>query len=93
MSATSDQAGLADQERRPPHTIPVIINNKTVQLPEREMTGLEIKQAAAAQGLPIDTGFQLSVRHGGRFNIVGDTDPIRIHPNLEFLAVAPDDNS
>ncbi|MEV6020362.1 multiubiquitin domain-containing protein [Streptomyces sp. NPDC051997] len=93
MTATPDQAGLVDQDRRLPNTIPVTINNKTVQLPEREMTGLEIKQAAAAQGLPIDPGFQLSVKHGNRYDIVGDTDTVRIHRNLDFLAVAPDDNS
>ncbi|MCT9004602.1 multiubiquitin domain-containing protein [Streptomyces rhizosphaerihabitans] len=93
MSATPDQASLVDQDRRPPSTIPVTINNKTVQLPEREMTGLEIKQAAAAQGLPIDPGFQLSVKRGNRYDIVGDTDTVHIHRNLDFLAVAPDDNS
>ncbi|MGW4323545.1 multiubiquitin domain-containing protein [Streptomyces sp. NPDC004684] len=93
MNATPEQAALLDQDRRPPRTIPVTINNQTVQLPEREMTGLEIKQTAAAQGLPIDTGFQLSVKHGGRYDVVGDTDAVRIHPHLEFLAVAPDDNS
>lgn len=93
MSAPPDQDAPVDQERRPPHTIPVIINNETVLLPEREMTGLEIKQAAAEQGLPIDAGFQLSVKHGHRYEIVGDTQAVRIRRNLEFLAVAPDDNS
>jgi hypothetical protein len=93
MSTTPEQASPAGQGHRPPHTIPVTINNQTVQLPEREMTGLEIKQAAAAQGLPIDTGFQLSVKQGHRYDVVGDTDPVRIHRNLEFLAVPPDDNS
>lgn len=93
MSATPEQAGPVDQQRRPPHTLPVIINNETVHLPEREMTGLEIKQAAAEQGLPIDAGFQLSVKRGHRYEVIGDTDTVRIHRNLEFLAVAPDDNS
>ncbi|MFD8615311.1 multiubiquitin domain-containing protein [Streptomyces sp. NPDC059631] len=93
MTATPDRAGLVDQDRRPPNTIPVTINNQTVQLPEREMTGLEIKQAAAAQGLPIDPGFQLSVKHGHRYDIVGNPDTVHIHRNLDFLAVAPDDNS
>jgi hypothetical protein len=82
-----------DLEHRPSSPIPVTINNQTVQLPEREMTGLEIKQAAAEQGLPIDTGFQLSVKHGPRYDVIGDTDTVRIHRNLEFLAVPPDDNS
>jgi hypothetical protein len=93
MNATPYQPSPTDQEPRPPHTIPVTINNQTVQLPEREMTGLEIKQAAAAQGMPIDPGFQLSVKHGHRYDVVGDTDTVRIHRHLEFLAVPPDDNS
>ncbi len=93
MTTTPDQASSKGLEHRPPRTIPVTINNQTVQLPEREMTGLEIKQAAAEQGLPIDTGFQLSVKHGHRYDVVGDTDTTRIHHNLEFLAVPPDDNS
>lgn len=93
MNATPDQASPTDPEHRPPRTIPVTINNQTVQLPERKMTGLEIKQAAAAQSLPVDIGFQLSVKHGHRYQIVGDTDTIRIRRNLEFLAVPPDDNS
>ncbi|MFG2305270.1 multiubiquitin domain-containing protein [Actinacidiphila glaucinigra] len=78
---------------RPPRTIPVKINGESVQLPEREMTGAQIKRAAAEQGLPIDSGFQLSVKHGNRYRVIGDTDTVKIHRDQEFLAVPPDDNS
>jgi hypothetical protein len=78
---------------RPPRTIPVTVNGQTVRMPERETTGAEIKQAAVAQGLPIDAGFQLSVKKGNRYQVIGDTDTVKIHRNMEFLAVPPDDNS
>ncbi|MGW0800613.1 multiubiquitin domain-containing protein [Streptomyces sp. NPDC002692] len=78
---------------RPPHTIPVTVNGQLVQLPEHEMTGAQIKEAAAEQGLPIDSGFQLSVKHGNRYRVVGDTDTVKVHRDQEFLAVPPDDNS
>ncbi|MER5494873.1 multiubiquitin domain-containing protein [Streptomyces sp. NPDC002490] len=63
-------------------------------LPGRELTGLEIKQAAITQGVPIDAGFQLSVKRGnGRYEVVDDDEQIRVRRNQEFLAVPPDDNS
>ncbi|AKJ11582.1 hypothetical protein ABB07_16540 [Streptomyces incarnatus] len=77
-----------------PHPITVTVNGQPVELPDREVTGLEIKQAAGAQGLPVDDRFQLSVRRGnGRYEVVDDSDQIRVHAHQEFLAVPPDDNS
>lgn len=84
----------AYQNERRPVKVTVTVNNQPVILPSRELTGLEIKQAAIAQGVPIDTGFQLSVKRGnGRYEVVDDDERIRVHPNQEFLAVPPDDNS
>jgi hypothetical protein len=37
--------------------------------------------------------FQLSVKHGNRADVVGDSDTVKVHQGEEFLAVAPDDNS
>ncbi|MFI2612591.1 multiubiquitin domain-containing protein [Kitasatospora sp. NPDC018619] len=74
--------------------VTVKVNNQDVTLPDREVTGLEIKQAALSQGLPIDVGFQLSVKRShGRYEVVDDDEPIRVHTHQEFLAVPPDDNS
>jgi len=75
------------------HTVEVSINRQPVQLPEREMTGLEIKQTAIAQGVAIGENFQLSIKQGDHYQVVGDTDEIRVHPHQEFICVAPDDNS
>jgi hypothetical protein len=73
--------------------ITVSVNGQPVVLPDREVTGLEVKQAAVAQGLPIGLEFQLSVKRGNRYQVVDDTDTIKVHQGQEFLAVAPDDNS
>jgi hypothetical protein len=76
-----------------PRTITVIINNQRVELPERRMTGLEIKQAAIAQGVEIGLNFQVSVEIGKHWEVVGDNDTITVHERQEFIIVAPDDNS
>ncbi|MGX4690705.1 multiubiquitin domain-containing protein [Streptomyces sp. JNUCC 63] len=93
MGTPTELTTSAAPASRPPHTVTVRVNNQPVVLPDREVTGLEVKQAAITQGLPIDLGFQLSVRHGHRYEIVADNEPIRVHPNEDFLAVPPDDNS
>jgi len=87
--------GLTEEPDRHRHaTVTVTVNNQPVALPDREVTGLEIKQAAIAQGLPIDAGFQLSVKRShGRYEVVDDAERIRVHPRQDFLAVPPDDNS
>lgn len=86
----------AEQENRgerKPKPVPVTVNRRPVELPDRKVTGLEVKEAAVAQGVAIDVGFQLSVRDKGRYQVLGDADGWRARPDDEFLAVAPDDNS
>lgn len=85
---------LLDGAARRPHTVEIIVNRTTVDVPDREVTGLEIKQAAIAQGVDIQLTFQLSVReHGGHFQVIGDTDPVQVHRDQHFLCVDRDDNS
>ena len=74
-------------------TVRVTVNNQPVELPRREVTGLEIKQAAIRQGVEIELNFALSVKRGDRYQPVGDDEPVRPHEGEKFLAVAPDDNS
>ncbi len=90
MTTSSTDAG---QVRAAHRTIRVTVNNQAVDLPEREVTGLEIKQDAISQGVQIQLNFPLSVKHGDRYVPVGDDEPIRVHEGEKFLAVAPDDNS
>jgi Multiubiquitin len=89
-SADPVEAATAADRARP---ITVSVNGQPVALPDQDVTGLEVKQAAIAQGLPIALEFQLSVKRGNRYQVVDDTDTIKVHQDQEFLAVAPDDNS
>jgi hypothetical protein len=90
MTSTAHDRSAEAPGRLP---IEVTVNGQAVELPERHMTGLEIKWAAIAQGVLLEETFQLSVKRGQRYQVVGDDERIAVHPRLEFLAVAPDDNS
>ena len=76
------------------HQVTVTVNGNAVTLPDREVTGLEIKTAAIAQGVQIQPNFVLRLElPNGREQIVGDTDPIKAHPHERFTALERDDNS
>jgi hypothetical protein len=80
-----------DQDRR---TIEITVNNRPVRVEEKRLTGMEIKQAAIAQGIPIQLDFVLSehLEQGGT-QIVGDNDEVKVRKHSKFTAVAGDDNS
>ena len=72
----------------------ISVNKKPVSLAEPIITGLEIKEAAIEQGLPIDPGFQLArVEADGKHQIVGDSDKVDVREFKTFFATAPDDNA
>lgn len=72
----------------------VTVNTHPVPLPDRSVTGLQVKQAAIAAGLPIDPGFVLLVdEEDGRDRVVGDDEVVKVNKNSTFTAIAPDDNS
>lgn len=77
---------------RPKKTYVIQVNTQNVRMPQHKATGAEIKAAAIAQGVAIEPGFVLSVKHGDRYDIVGDDD-VTLHKGLDFIATAPDDNS
>lgn len=77
-----------------PHDVTIIVNNADVTLPKGKYTGLQIKEAAIAQGVKdIAPNFVLSVQHGNHYQVVGDADVIEIRQGLDFVAVTGDDNS
>jgi hypothetical protein len=81
----------ADARRK---LIEVKVNGRTVRLPKAELTGLEIKQAAIAQGVPIELGFILQQElPNGNSRIIGDHDLVKVRPHERFTAIANDDNS
>jgi hypothetical protein len=91
--ATTDTTAELNPGTHPPHATQITVNGQPVEMTSHRVTGLEVKEAAIAGGVPIQLDFQLSVKRGGHYDLVGDSDPIEIHRGEEFLAVAPDDNS
>jgi hypothetical protein len=76
------------------HLVTVTVNEQPVELAGPKATGLEIKQAAIAQGVKIELSFVLSEELPNRkTRVVGDTDEVTITKHSRFVAVAPDDNS
>ena len=84
--ASSGQGG------QPPIT--VTVNEQTVTLESRTLTGAQLKAAAVAQGVAIQSNFVLQEElPNGTSRIVGDQDEIHWRAHLRFTAIAPDDNS
>lgn len=76
-------------------SIIIKVNNKPVRFSHRRVTGLEIKQAAMAQGVSIDLQFVLY-----QMTPTGDLGPVvQNHQHVllrkcdQFRCIAPDDNS
>jgi Multiubiquitin len=76
------------------HLITITVNEKPFEIEGPKATGLQIKQAAIAQGVKIELSFVLSEELPNRkTRIVGDTDVVTVNKHSRFVAVAPDDNS
>lgn len=92
---TQTDAHLDATERaKPPEVITVEFNFTPLDLPKDEMTGAEIKAAAITHGLPVQPGFVLSVtRRNGKFEVVADTETVKVRSGLSFTCVDSDDNS
>ena len=74
--------------------VDITVNNRAVQIDGPRVTGLQIKQAAIAQGVPIDLDFQLTeIRNHGERQIIGDSDVTTVTKHSKFVATASDDNS
>jgi hypothetical protein len=87
---------MNDQKKQGPteHQTTITVNNKPVVVVGPRLTGLEIKQAAMAQGADIKPSFILSqVEPGSRPRIVGDDDVVTVNKNSVFVANDDDDDS
>lgn len=86
-----------DTPERPgpkPKEIRIEVNGKAVVVEDKDMTGIEIKDAAIAQGVQIQPSFVLQLElPNGTSKVIGDADPVRVHNHMSFTAIAPDDNS
>jgi len=74
--------------------VTVTVNNHPVALASRRVSGLEIKQAAVDQHVPIQVDFVLSEELGDhRTKIIGNNDIVSVTDHSRFVAIPPDDNS
>jgi len=76
--------------------VEILVNERPVKLEMGEWTGIEIKNAAVQQGVPIQADFVLTLeKPNGQSQIIGDQDSVKIHPGhpITFTAIADDDNS
>jgi hypothetical protein len=81
-------------EKKPAKVITITVNAKAVEMEKGKVTGLEIKQAAIAQGVNIQTDFVLFEDLGqGQRRVIGDNDVVNVHPGSSFEAIPHDDNS
>lgn len=78
----------------PHHEVQITVNKNPVVIDGPRVTGLQIKEAAIAQGVNIQLSFQLTEELGNRQRrVVGDSDVVTVHKGSKFFAVAGDDNS
>lgn len=76
------------------HLVTITVNESAVRISGPRVTGLEIKQAAIAQGVDIQLDFVLSQEFPNRqTEVIGDDDTVTVNKNSRFVAIAPDDNS
>jgi hypothetical protein len=88
------QPAQPTEEAPRPHPVKIHVNRKPVVVPQHEVTGLEIKEVAIAQGVKVELSFQLSEELGHhQTRIVGNDDIVHVQEGSRFLAVHGDDNS
>lgn len=90
VSATIEEKG------KKPKTVQVTVNRKyKVAVPDREVTGLEIKEASIAQHVPIEIDFivTLEARDGQPARTINDGDTVKINKHSEFTINDGDDDS
>lgn len=76
------------------HLVDIVLNKRSVHLEGPKATGLQIKEAAIAQGVQIQVSFQLSeVLADHRTKVIDNTDTVTLHEGAVFVAIADDDNS
>ena len=82
------------KEKNKDQVITVTVNEQIVTLPNRKVTGAEIKNEAISQGVLIQANFVLQEElPNGTSRVIGDDDVVQWRQHLRFTAIAPDDNS
>ncbi|NRQ30619.1 hypothetical protein HII36_02020 [Nonomuraea sp. NN258] len=85
---------MPEAEQTGHRVVVIIVNERSVNIEGPRVTGLQIKQAAIEQGVPIELSFLLSEELSNHHTrSVGDSDVVTVNKNSKFTAVADDDNS
>jgi hypothetical protein len=100
-AVTADEAHLVRDVERLEHDlddehrgVEVTVNKRPVRLTHRRATGLQIKEAAIAQGVNIKVDFQLAEEMGEHDEReIKDDEEVTPHDGDRFIANGPDDNS
>ncbi len=77
-----------DDKPPKPKTVMIVVNNRDVEMPDRDATGAQIKQQAE-----IPAEFMLYREHGGKLEPVADDEALKLHDNERFRAVSGQDVS
>jgi hypothetical protein len=66
-----------------------------VTLPDHKVTGLQVKEAAIAQGIEIELDFELTLEaHDGEpARVIANDDPVTVNKHSVFTAVDVDEDS
>lgn len=85
---------IASNSHPHPHLFSITVNGLAVAIAGPKTTGLQIKQAAIAAGVPIQLDFILSEELANRkTRLVRDGDEVSLHERSAFVALENDDNS
>jgi hypothetical protein len=85
---------IAAAEIESHHVVDIVVNTHPVRVDGPKATGLQIKEAAIAQGVKIEASFQLSEKLGDhKTKVIGDAETVTLHEGAAFVAIADDDNS
>jgi hypothetical protein len=92
MARDEENKGKDDHEAK---VVTINVNNKPVSMTKGKHTGIEVKDAAIAAGLPVTRDFVLTELHGNNEprKTIGNEDSVNIHDKSEFSLVADDDDS
>jgi hypothetical protein len=88
----ADATDETPEARRP---VTVKVNDEPVELPAHRVSGLEIKQAAIAQSVPIELDFELTWEAHDKkpAQNVTDDEKITVTKDSEFTAVDNEEDS
>lgn len=84
MSDKLDERQKADKDHDP-HPVSITVNNREVTVPDRDVTGGQIKEAA-----DVPATFKLFGPHGDE---VANDERVRVHEHERFTAISGQDVS